>query len=88
MANANGPVERKVTVAGFTAAVSSAILAILIKQWPTLSQLELYLEVIIVFLVTGAVTAGMAWWAKHTPRNDAGTRKTGTSDPIPPTDHL
>lgn len=82
----NGPVEKKVTVAGFAAAVTSLVLSIVFKEVPWLAAFADYAEWLLMTVITGVVTYGLAYAAKHTPRNDAGTRKTGTSDNIPPTD--
>ncbi len=82
----NGPVEKKVTVAGIIAFIVSLIMGYLIKTWPALTPLADSVEALILAAVTALATYGAAWWTKHTARNDAGTRKTNTSDPIPPTD--
>lgn len=81
----NGPVEKKVTVASFTALLTAAIVAYILKSVPWLQEFHDLVEVAILGLVTSGVTFVVSWWTKHTARNDAGTRRTGTSDPIPPT---
>lgn len=80
MSVSNGPVEKKVTVAGFSAAVTAAVLTIIFKEVPFLAGFSDYLEWALVTAITGGVTYGLAWLTRHTPRNDAGTQKTGTSD--------
>lgn len=82
----NGPVESKVTTATMAALVTSFIVAWIIRVVPALSDLATPIENLILGLVTAGVTFLVSWLTKHTPRNDAQTRATGTSDPIPPTD--
>jgi hypothetical protein len=56
------------------------VMTLLMKSFPVLAPLADPLEAIIVAAVTALVTFAVAYWTKHTARNDAGTRATGTTD--------
>jgi len=83
--SSDGPVEKKVMAATATALITSFILAYLMKEWPWLMQFNDLLEVAISAVIVAALTWVVAFYSKHTARNDVGTRRTGTSDSIPPT---
>lgn len=74
------PVETKVTVATTVAGMTSLILALLMKQFPVLAPLADSLEALILAGLTALATFFMSWAVRHTPRDDRGTRQTGTSD--------
>ena len=67
----NGPVETKVTVAGVAAAVTTFIMTWLTMQTSFLDGVAAPLSAIILAIVSGALTFGASWWAKHTNRTDA-----------------
>jgi len=66
----NGPVETKVTVAGIAAAVTTFIMTWLTMQTDFLDGVAAPVSAIILATVTGVLTFGAAWWAKHTNRTD------------------
>lgn len=83
--NPNGPVEKKVTTASAAALITAFIMTMLMKAIPVLAPLNDVVEALISAAVVAVITWVVAYWTKHTSRNDAATRRTGTSDPIQPT---
>lgn len=72
MGNENGPVETKVTVASFTAFVVSTVMGFVLTYWPSMPDaLSNPLASLITGAVTGVITFGLSWLAKHTNRTDA-----------------
>lgn len=67
----NGPVETKVTVATLAASITTFIMAWLTMQTSFLDGVAAPLSAIILAAVSGALTFGAAWLAKHTNRTDA-----------------
>lgn len=82
------PIESKVKTTTVTAAVTSIVVGYLTQRFPTLVAYNDYLAVIVTGVITAGLTYVVGFWTKHTARHDAGTRATGTSDPIPPTDRV
>lgn len=76
------PVETKVSVATMVAGTTSLILALMMKQFPVLAPLADSLEALILAGLTALATFCISWAVRHTPRDDQGTRKTGTSDTL------
>lgn len=70
MAGTNGPVETKVTVASVTAFITAGVLWLL-GQYVFHGDVPAPLSGLILAAVTGLVTFVTAWFARHTPRNDA-----------------
>jgi len=67
----NGPVESKVTVAGLTAFVVSTVMGAVLTYWPSMpDNLSNPLASLIGGAVTGVLTFGLSWLAKHTNRTD------------------
>lgn len=82
----DGPVESKVKTATFAALTTAFIVAWIIQAVPVLASLNDALSALILSVVTAGITYLISFMTKHTPRNDAETRRDGVSDPIPPTD--
>lgn len=70
MAKSTGPVETKVTVASVTAFITAGVLWLL-GQYVFHGDVPAPLSGLILAAVTGVVTFAAAWFARHTPRNDA-----------------
>lgn len=67
----SGPVERKVTVAGLAAFAVSTVMGLVLTYWPSMpDNLSNPLASLISGAVTGVLTYGFAWLAKHTNRTD------------------
>lgn len=67
-----GPLETKVTVAGLAAFVVSTVMGAVLTYWPAMPDtLSNPLASLISGAVTGVLTFGLAWVAKHTNRSDA-----------------
>jgi hypothetical protein len=66
----NGPVETKVTVAGVAAAITTFIMGYILTGSDTFDSVAAPLRALILAAVTGALTFGAAYWAKHTNRTD------------------
>jgi hypothetical protein len=81
----NGPVEKKVTMSSVAAMVTSAIVVYILAKVPALQAWNDVVQTVVSAVVVAAITFVVGFWTKHTARNDVGTRRTGTSDPIPPT---
>jgi fatty acid desaturase len=85
MAQQNGPVEKKVTMATVAAAVTSAIVLWILATVPALQAWADIIQTLVGAAVVAVLTFLVGFWTKHTARNDVATRRTGTSDPgVPP----
>lgn len=70
--NGNGPVETKVTVASITAFVVTTVMSAVLTYWPSMpDSLSNPLASLVAGAVTGVLTFGLSWLAKHTNRTDA-----------------
>lgn len=79
MENGNGPVETKVTVAGLSAFVVSTVMGLVLTYAPSLPDtISNPIASAIGGVVTGVLTYGLAWLAKHTNRTDAAAIKAPT----------
>jgi hypothetical protein len=68
----NGPVETKVTVATLTSFVVTTVMSFVLTYWPSMPDtLSNPLASLVAGAVTGVLTFGLAWLAKHTNRTDA-----------------
>jgi len=66
----NGPVETKVTVAGLAATITTFIMGWILTQTHWFDSVAGALSALILAAVSGALTFGAAYWAKHTNRTD------------------
>ena len=71
----NGPVETKVTVAGVSATITTFIMGWILTQTHWFDSVAGALSALILAAVSGALTFGAAYWAKHTTRSDAAATK-------------
>lgn len=68
----SGPTETKVTVAGLSAFVVATVMGFVLTYWPSMPDtLSNPLASFISGAVTGVLTFGLSWLAKHTNRTDA-----------------
>jgi hypothetical protein len=81
----SAPVELKVKVGGVAAAVTAGLLGLLGHVLPG-GVVPDWAAVPLLALVTGAVTWGLAWLARHTPRDvvDVTNADAGIPSVIPP----
>lgn len=76
MAGTNGPVERKVNSAGFTATVVAFVMSLIIMVWPSIPDtFSTPITAVVTAAITGAATWVMAWLTKHTNRSDVEAAK-------------
>jgi hypothetical protein len=66
----NGPVETKVTVAGIAATITTFIMGWILTQTHWFDSVAGALSALILAAVSGALTFGASYWAKHTHRTD------------------
>lgn len=68
----NGPTETKVTVASITSFVVATVMGFVLTYWPSMPDtISNPLASVIAGAVTGVLTFGLSWLAKHTNRTDA-----------------
>jgi ABC-type Fe3+-siderophore transport system permease subunit len=65
------PTETKVTVAGVSSSITSFVMAYIALNWGALPDaVSTPGAALLLAAVTGVLTYGSAWWAKHTNRTD------------------
>lgn len=72
---ATAPVETKVTVAGIASAGTSFVMGLILTHTDWFDGVAGPLTALVLAGITGALTFGAAWQAKHTRRSDADAMK-------------
>lgn len=67
---AQGPTETKVTVAGLASTITSFVMGYVVLSGG-MEDLNEPVTALVLAAVTGVLTFGASWWAKHTNRTDA-----------------
>jgi len=83
MADTNAPIELKVKVGSVAAALSALLLGLGADVLPS-GAVPAWVAAPVLAVITGAVTLGAGWLAKHTPRDVADVTVDTAPPAVPP----